>query len=242
MSEQFNKNSNGYGEGSMNPIRQEKYQQTEDLSQLTPTEAEDYVLSVVQALDQRRIDVERLAIRVDGRTVFGMKDGGLDQWKTRINGKQAEFLRQALNDPTSFKGTVKITQGKKVLLYVEKGRVITDAIGITKESAKMDIKSPESVNEGLYKRYSQGVKEEGLAGAQKIAMNALQDGVKREQVVEIMQNYNPAYQKLADRSSQEEAQRTVVSQAEVKLMESQMGKSQGQSQEKKVSKSRGRTR
>lgn len=147
-------------------IKNQPKELEERAGQKSSTDAEDYALSVVQSLDQRRIDVDRLEIKVDGETVFGMKDGDIDKSKTAINDKQAELLKQALNDPASMKGSVRITQGKKVLLHVENGRVITDAVGITKESAKVDIKSPESVNEGLYKRHSEGVKDLGLAGSQ----------------------------------------------------------------------------
>ncbi len=225
--------------------QQEQQLGSDERAVKSSTDAEDYVLSVVQSLDQRRIDVDRLEIKVDGETVFGMRDGNIAQSKTAINDKQAELLKQALNDPASMKGSVRITQGKKVLLHVENGRVITDAVGITKESAKVDIKSPESVNEGLYKRHSEGVKDLGLAGSQKIALSALKDGVERGQVVEMMKNYDPEYKKLANQNGSEIAERTVVSQAEVELMmQSQklQSQQQSQSQEATASKSRGKSR
>ncbi len=93
----------------------------------------------------------------------------------------------------------------------------------------------------LYEIYSEGVQQFGLAGSQEIAINALKDGVERHQVIEMMQNNNPAYQRLVSRSGAEIAERTVVSQAEVKIMESQMSESEEQSQEQKEWKRRGRS-
>lgn len=193
--------------------------------------AEDYVLSVVQTLDQSRINVDRLRIEVDGNTVFAMKDGKLDNGERKIDEKQAELLKTALKDPLSLKGTVTITKGSKVLLKVENGRVITDSLGLTKdESAKIDIKSPEPVSEEAYKRYSEGVKEQGLAGSQKIAENALNDGVGRDKVAEMMKNYNADYQKLANKTNDKTAEVQVVAQAEVDIVQSQMRPSAEKSQ------------
>ena len=205
------------------------------------TEAEDYVLSVVQALDQSRINVERLRIEVDGNTVFSMKDGNINNAENRINERQAELLKQALKDPGAMKGSVTISQGRKVLLRIDNGRVITDSIGLVKESAKIEVESPEPVSEEAYKGYSEGVKEQGLAGSQKIALNALNDGVDRSQVTEMMKSYNADYQKLANKSGDNVAERMVVSQAEVNLMQSKMRQSEQQSQERKNSQSRGRS-
>ena len=220
----------------------EKQLETDNQAVNSSTAAEDYALSVVQSLDQRRIDVDRLEIKVNGEPVFAMKDGNIDRDKTEINDKQAELLKQALKDPTSFEGSVRITQGNKVLLHVENGRVITDSVGLTKESAKVEVESPESVNQGLYERYSQGVNQPGLAGSQKIAQNALEDGLERKQVIEMMKNHDPEYKKLADQSGDKMAQRTVVSEAEVNLAMRSQSQTEQQSQSQTASKSRSRSR
>ena len=215
-----------------------KEQETDSLH--SPKEAEDYALSVVQSLEQRGINVSRLGISVNGEPVFGMKDGDIDRSRTEINGRQAELLRQALTDPASMKGSVKITQGSRVLVHIKDGQVLSDALGIVKESAKVDIKSPD---EGSYQRYAQGVNELGLARSQQIALNAFKDGVSREEVVEMMKNHDPDYKDLIDKSGEKTAEITVVSQAEIEsVMQSQPAQSEQQSQEATASKSRGRSR
>ena len=217
---------------------QPKEQETDSLH--SPPEAEDYALSVVQSLEQRGINVSRLGISVNGEPVFGMKDGDIDRSRTEINGRQAELLRQALTDPASMKGSVKITQGSRVLVHIKDGQVLSDALGIVKESAKVDIKSPD---EGSYQRYAQGVNELGLARSQQIALNAFKDGVSREEVVEMMKNHDPDYKDLIDKSGEKTAEITVVSQAEIEsVMQSQPAQSEQQSREITASKSRGRSR
>jgi len=217
-----------------------KEQETDSLQ--SPREAEDYALSVVQSLEQRGINVSRLNININGEPVFAMKDGDIDRSRTEINGQQAELLRQALTDPASMKGSVKITQGSRVLVHIKDGRVLSDALGIVKESAKVDIKS-KSPDEGSYQRYSQGVNDLGLARSQQIALNAFKDGVSREQVVEMMKNHDPDYKDLIDKSGEKTAEITVVSQAEIEsVMQSQPAQTEQQSQEATVSKSRGRSR
>ena len=215
--------------------------------------AEEYTLSVVQQLEQRGINVARLDIKVNGEPVFAMKDGGIDRAKNQINDRHAELLRKALTDPASMKGSVKISQGGRVLVFIENGRVITDAVGLTKnQSAKVEIdspealneksKSPDSVNEGLYQRYAQDVKQIGLAGSREIATNALKDGLDRGQVVEMMKAHDPEYKKLAKESNDITAERTVVARAEVKALEAQSSQTEQQSQEVAASQSKGRSR
>ncbi len=134
------------------------------------------------------------------------------------------------------------TQGSRVLVHIKDGRVLSDALGIVKESAKVDIKS-KSPDEGSYQRYSQGVNDLGLARSQQIALNAFKDGVSREQVVEMMKNHDPDYKDLIDKSGEKTAEITVVSQAEIEsVMQSQPAQTEQQSQEATVSKSRGRSR
>lgn len=95
--------------------------------------------------------------------------------------------------------------------------------------------------EVLYERYSEGVKEIGLRGSQKIAFNALSDGMEKVEVVEMMKKHDSSYQKLINRSDEKTAERTVVSRAEIKLIQLQTPISEQQSQERKSSKSRGRS-
>ncbi len=90
----------------------------------------------------------------------------------------------------------------------------------------------------LYEIYSEGVKDIGLSRSKQIAINAFKDGVEREQVVEMMKTHDPDYQKLASQSGDKIAERTVVSRAEVEIMQSQMSQSEQQSQSVKVAKSR----
>lgn len=202
-------------------------------------EAEDYALGIVQSLDQRRLNVERLQIDVNGKTVFKMKDGDIDQSKTSITNEQTELIKKALSDPASLKGSLKISQGNQVLLHVKDGRVLIDGVGLSKQSAKVEVKTPESPSQGLYERFSQGVKPNGLQATKEIATNALKGGVKREQVMDMLKVHDPSYQNLTQAQGAKVAGQTLekmVDAAEVKLMQEQMPQEQ-QSQQVKSSKS-----
>lgn len=202
-------------------------------------EAEDYALGIVQMLDQRRINVDRLQIDVNGETVFKMRDGDIDPRKTSITSEQTELLKKALSDPASLNGTVKITQGNQVLLHVSDGRVLIDSAGLSKQSAKVEVTTPESPSKGLYERFSKEVNSKGLQATKDVAVNALKAGVKHEQVLDMLKAHDPSYQKLAQSQGEKVAERTfgkLVDDAEVKLMQEKMPQQQ-QSQEVKASKS-----
>ncbi len=209
-------------------------------AQKSSREAEDYALGLAQMLDQRRINVDRLQIDVNGQTVFKMRDGDIDSRNTSITSEQTELLKKALSDPAALNGSVKITQGNQVLLHVKDGRVLVDSAGLTKQSAKVEVKTPDSPSEGLYERFSKDVNSSGLKATQEIAGNALKAGVEREQVVDVLKSQDPSYQKLTNERGEKVAERTLeqmVDAAEVKLMQEKMPQQQQKSQEIKAAKS-----
>lgn len=156
-------------------------------------EAQDYVLeNIVTPLDQRRIDVDRLEINLNGQNIFKMRDG--DVANSTITDNQAELIKQALNDPEFFKGTVKITNGRQVLLHVKDGQVLRDGLNLTKSTTKVEISSSPSV---LYAKYSQGVEQKGLKTTKQVAVNALSDGVSQQQVKDMIKAKDSGYQNLA---------------------------------------------
>lgn len=202
-------------------------------------EAEDYALSVVQMLDQRRLNVDRLQIDVNGQIIFKMKDGDIDPHNTSITTEHTELIKQALGDPASLKGSVKITQGSQTLLHVKDGRVLIDSVGISKQSAKVKVKTPDSPSQGLYERFSEGVNRNGLQATQEIATNALKSGIQRDQVIDMLKAHDLSYQKLARAQGEKGADRLLekmLETAEVKLMQEQMPQQQ-QAQQIKSSRS-----
>ena len=208
-------------------------------AQKSSRSAEDYALGIVQMLDQRRINVDRFQIDVNGETIFKMRDGNIDSHKTSINNEHTELIKKALNDPASLHGTVKITQGNQVLLHVHDGRVLIDSAGLTKQSALIEVKTPDSPNEVLYERFSKEVNGNGLQATKNIAANALKAGVKQEQIIEMLKTYDPSYQKLAQAQGENIATQTIgkiVNAADVKLMPEKMQQQQ-ENQPLKVAKS-----
>ena len=168
-------------------------------------EAEDYVLeNIVTALDQRRVDVERLEIHLDGQNIFKMRSG--DVAKSTITDSQTELIKQALNDPASFKGSIKITNGRQVLLHVKDGQVIRDGLNLTKSSTKVEISSAPT---DLYDKYSQGVESKGLKATKEIAVSALADGVGIEQVKQIIKSKDSGYQSLVNSAGRDSANSTL---------------------------------
>jgi len=188
-------------------------------------EAEDYALGIVQMLDQRRLNVDRFQIDVNEQTVFKMRDGDLDTRNTKITDEHAELIKKALNDPASLNGSVKITQGNQVLLHVKDGRVIIDAVGLSKQSAKIEVNTPDSPSKGLYKRFSKEVSGNGLQATKDIATNALKAGISREQVVDLLKTHDPSYQKLAQEQGMKVADQTLeklVDTTQAKLVQEKM--------------------
>ncbi len=156
-------------------------------------EAQDYILeNIVTALDQRRVDVDRLEISFNGQNIFKMRSG--DVAKSTVTDSQTELIKQALNDPASFKGSIKITNGRQVLLHVKDGQVLRDGLNLTKSSTKVEINSAPAE---LYDKYSQGVESKGLRATREVAVNALTEGVGQEQVKEIIKAKDLGYQNLA---------------------------------------------
>lgn len=156
-------------------------------------EAQDYILeNIVTALDQRRVDVDRLEISFNGQNIFKMRSG--DVAKSTVTDSQTELVKQALNDPASFKGSIKITNGRQVLLHVKDGQVLRDGLNLTKSSTKVEIKS---ANADLYDKHSQGVESKGLRATREVAVNALTENVGQEQVKEIIKAKDLGYQNLA---------------------------------------------
>ena len=168
-------------------------------------EAQDYVLeNIVTPLDQRRIDVDRFEINLNGQNIFKMRDG--DVANSAITDNQAELIKQALNDPESFKGTVKITNGRQVLLHVKDGQVLRDGLNLTKSTTKVEISSSPSE---LYDKYSQGEAQKGLKTTKQVAVNALSDGVGQQQVKDMIKAKDPGYQNLVTSAGNNSANNTL---------------------------------
>ncbi len=168
-------------------------------------EAQDYVLeNIVTPLDQRRIDVDRLEINLNGQNIFKMRDG--DVANSTITDNQAELIKQALNDPESFKGSVKITNGRQVLLHVKDGQVLRDGLNLTKSTTKVEISSSPSE---LYDKYSQGEAQKGLKTTKQVAVNALSDGVGQQQVKDMIKAKDPGYQNLVTSAGNNSANNTL---------------------------------
>ena len=117
-----------------------------------------------------------------------------DVARSTVTDSQTELVKQALNDPASFKGSIKITNGRQVLLHVKDGQVLRDGLNLTKSSTKVEIKSAPTE---LYVKYSQGVESKGLGATREVAVNALTEGVGQEQVKEIIKAKDYGYQNLA---------------------------------------------
>lgn len=168
-------------------------------------EAQDYILeNIVTALDQRRVDVDRLSISFNGQNIFKMRSG--DVAKSTVTDSQTELIKQALNDPASFKGSIKITNGRQVLLHVKDGQVLRDGLNLTKSSTKVEIKSAPA---DLYDKYSQGLESKGLRATREVAVNALRSGVSREQAKEIIKTKDLGYQNLAATAGKNSANNTL---------------------------------
>jgi len=180
---------------------------TEIAAPTNAREAEDYALSLVQMLDQRRINTDRLSIDVNGKTVFKMRDGDIDPAKTAIDSEHTELIKKALNDPASFNGSVKITQGNQVLLHVRDGRVLVDAVGLSKQSAKIEVKVPDSPTHALYEQFSQGVNGNAWQATKSIASNASKAGIERQQILNMLRERDPNYQKLVQSQGEKAADR-----------------------------------
>ena len=168
-------------------------------------EAQDYILeNIVTALDQRRVDVDRLEISFNGQNIFKMRSG--DVAKSTVTDSQTELVKQALNDPASFRGSIKITNGRQVLLHVKDGQILRDGLNLTKSSTKVEIKS---ANADLYDKYSQGVESKGLRATKEVAVNALRSGVSIEQAKEIIIEKDYGYQNLAASAGRDSANNTL---------------------------------
>ena len=181
-------------------------------------EAQDYILeNIVTALDQRRIDVDRLQINLDGQNIFKMNQG--DVANSTVTQEQTELIKQALNDPASFKGSLKITNGGQVLLHVKDGQVIRDGLNITKPNTKVEISS---APEDLYDKYAENVNSKGLKATKDVASAALAAGIEPKQVKEIIESKDSAYADLQASSGKNSADRALnkiiaSAEAEIKL-------------------------
>ncbi|MGV2831965.1 hypothetical protein [Myxosarcina sp. GI1(2024)] len=166
---------------------------------------QNYILeNIVTALEQRRVDVDRLEINFNGQNIFKMRDG--DVARSTVTDSQTELIKQTLNDPASFKGSIKITNGRQVLLHVKDGQVLRDSLNLTKSSTKVEISSTPS---DLYDKYSQGVESKGLKATKQVAINALTDGVSQEQVKEIIKAKDLGYKSLATSAGENSANSTL---------------------------------
>ena len=136
-----------------------------------------------------------------------------------VSDRQTELIKQALNDPASFKGSIKITNGSQVLLHVKDGQVLRDGLNLTKANTKVEISS---APEDLYDKYAENISSKGLKATKDIAVNALSAGVEKEQVKEVIQSSDAAYANLQTNSGKKSADRALdkiiaSADAEVKL-------------------------
>ena len=78
-----------------------------------------------------------------------------------------------------------------------------------------------------YSDYAVNVTAQGLAGAKKIAKNALSDGVgvKSKLVAQMWLDNNPAYQELVTTRGTVQAQKIIVTKAQAELTVSKKGRS-----------------
>jgi hypothetical protein len=218
------------------------------------SQAEEYALSLVQLLDQRRLNVDRLRIDINGETVFKMFDGEIDKRQSHFTSEHAELIKKALNDPASFDGSLKITQGSQVLLHVKDGRVLIDSVGLTKQSVKAElktsepevktqpVKSPDSSSKELYELSSKNVKSVGLRAAQDIASHALKNGVEPEQVMQMLKEHNPSYQRLAKEAGEKSADKMFEDMIDTTRANLELEKMPTQQQSKEVQASKSLSR
>ncbi|MEO1669245.1 MAG: hypothetical protein AAFR77_00450 [Cyanobacteria bacterium J06631_2] len=168
-------------------------------------EAENYILeNIVTALDQRRVDVNQLQVNFDGQNIFKMDKGEIAN--STVTNQQKDLIEQALNDPQSFKGSLKITNGSQVLLHVKDGQVLRDGLNLTKTSTKLEINSPSA---DLYDKYAKNITSKGLQTTKDVAKNALADGISREETAQIIKSRDSSYRELSASTGQERADKTL---------------------------------
>ncbi|MDJ0647129.1 MAG: hypothetical protein QNJ60_00345 [Xenococcaceae cyanobacterium MO_188.B19] len=197
--------------------------------------AEEYALSLASKLDQSGINIDRLEISINRRTVFGMKNGDINQKNTNISDKQADLIKQALKNPASFDGSMKITLGGKTLLHIKDGKVLIDKARLVEQSAKVELDTPDPDAKEMYDRYSKDVKSKGLDKTRETAKNALQDGVSHENVTNMLKSQDSGYIMLTKTNTERLANKSLAqivtnAQAQVKL--SNLKQQQKLSQEK----------
>ena len=197
--------------------------------------AEEYALTLSQQLDQSRINIDRLQIKINDQVVFGMNNGDLDRKQTNISDKQAEMIKQALNDPSSFEGSMKITQGSKVLLHIKDGKVLVDSARLVQQSAKVELNTPDLSAKQMYQQYSEGVNHEGLAKTKQTAINAFQDGVNREDVTRMLRTEDDGYKKLVSSAGEQLANKSLNQIVNSAIAQSKINsQAQSQSQSKQI--------
>ncbi len=164
-----------------------------------------------------------------------MKNGDLDRKQTNISDKQAELIKQALDDPTSFEGSMKITQGSKVLLHIKDGKVLVDSARLVQQSAKVELNTPDLNAKQMYQKYSEGVKHEGLAKTKQTAMNAFQDGVNRKDVTRMLRTEDDGYKKLVSSAGEQLANKSLNQIVNSAIAQSKINsQAQSQSQSKQI--------
>lgn len=196
-------------------------------------EAEDFALELTTELSQKNLKIDRLDIKVDGQSVFKMRDGDLE--KSTINNEQAELIKKALKDPAALKGTVKITQGSQVLLHVKNGRVLVDKARLTEQSAQVEVTS----QKGLYDKYSQGLNSQGLDKTKDVAKNALSDGMEKEDVVDLLKNNDPASQNLINQSGEQKATQALNKMVDLEAAKLKTNNQQSSNQQQQLTTSKG---
>lgn len=182
---------------------------------------------VLQKLEQRGIDITNTSITFDGNEALSYKNNNVSN---QLTDSQAELLKSALDDPQSFKGSVEIKSGNRVLLKIQDGNVVRDTIGLT---AKKTMVSIESSTEELYEKYAKKAKGKGLEKTKQVAENAISDGLSGEQTKKVIRHKDKAYQNFKEQQGEEKADRNlnlIVNQA---VRQQQIQQQQEEKQQKK---------
>ena len=159
-------------------------------------------LELAQRLSQAGVDVSRFGINADGNSVFKLHNGVPE--RAQLTSEVSEQINQALNDPASFEGSIRITQGSKVLLHVENGVVKSDMLRLTQQAAKVEIESP---TQALYEKASQGIGDHSVKNMKQIAAKAIELGASPKDAMAMLRSHNPAYQGISDTKGKVAAER-----------------------------------
>ena len=93
-------------------------------------EAEDNLLEALSGLDQRGVDISRMAVFYNKEQIFGMRDGDINRSVTQISDQQMEDIKEALTNFKDFEGEFKIKVGSRVVLHLKEGQKLVDTYNL----------------------------------------------------------------------------------------------------------------